>query len=251
VRAGVDELLKNPIRQRILEILCSRKAATPKEIAKELKMGVPAVYYHLDLMRGLVTKTSRGEYAATESGLALYQEAIKDDVIAKTPVGQIVPRLGLVGRLSSLKILLPVGAAVAAVEFIACYWYGFRPYFFGYSASVAADAPPIYLYYLGNLLLLFLIVEGFSYALTKRTGGELYLIGGIMLSRLPLMLILLPKVLGVSFWLTSAVTFALGPFLSVVAIAIFASLSKGIRIELSFIMSFVLLYFDVFVYTLI
>ena len=251
VLSRVDEILKNPIRLRILEILYSRKAATPKEIARELKMRVPAVYYHLDLMRGLVTKTSRGEYAATEKGIGLYKEAIKEEVISKTSVGQINPHLDFINRLFSLKVLLPAGTISVALEFLACYLYGYRPYFFGYGLHVASDPTPIYIYYASNLILLFLIVECFAYVLTRRVGGEPYLAGGIGLSRLPLLLILFPKILGFNFWLTSIVAFAVGPLLSVIALAIFASLSKGIRIELAFIMSFVLLYFDLFVYSLI
>jgi DNA-binding transcriptional ArsR family regulator len=247
----VDEILKNPIRFRILEILYSRKVATPKEIARELNMRVPAVYYHLDLMRGLVTKTSRGEYAATEKGIVLYKEAIKEEVISKTSVGQITPRLDFINRLFSLKVLLPAGIISMALEFLACYLYGYRPYFFGYGLLAASDPTPVYIYYAGNLILLFLIVECFAYISTRRVGGELYLLGGIGLSRLPLLLILFPKIIGFNFWLTSIVTFAVGPLLSLIVLAIFASLSKGIRIELAFIMCFVLLYFDLFVYSLI
>jgi DNA-binding transcriptional ArsR family regulator len=247
----LDEILKNPVRLRILEILCSRKVATPKEIAKELNMRVPAVYYHLDLMRGLVTKTSRGEYSATEKGVALYKNMIKEEVRSKTSVGQIAPNLDFINRLTSLKVLLPGGAAAIALELIVCTLLNYRPYFFGYAAHAANDPIPVYAYYAGNFVLLFLIVECFAYVLTRRVGGEIYLAGGIGLARLPLLLILLPKILGITFWLSSAVTFATGPLLSIVALAIFASISKGIRIELAFIMSFVLLYFDLFIYTLI
>jgi DNA-binding transcriptional ArsR family regulator len=51
-----EDAFKNPIRRRILEILYARKVATPKELAEELGQKVPAVYYHLDLMKGLVSK---------------------------------------------------------------------------------------------------------------------------------------------------------------------------------------------------
>lgn len=250
IRDSSEDALRNPVRRKILEILYSRKSATPKELAKELKMGVPAVYYHLDLMRGLVAKTSRGEYAATERGLALYRESIRDEVLARSPVGQL-PSLGFVGRIFSLKVLLPVGGLVAAVEFLTCYLFGFRPYFFGYGSLVADTSVPLYLYYIGNFVLLFALIEVASFALTRRTGGEIYLLGGMAISRLPLMLILLPKAFAINFWLTSAVAFAFGPLLSLAALAVFTALSKGLRVEVSFIMSFMLLYFDIFLYPLL
>jgi DNA-binding transcriptional ArsR family regulator len=249
-RDGAEEMLRNPVRRRILEILCSRKSATPKEIAKELKMGVPAVYYHLDLMRGLVTKTSRGEYAATEKGVALYKETVRGEVLATSPVSQL-PSLGFVGRIFSLRVLLPAGVAVAAAEFIMCYLYGFRPYFFGYGALAAGGTLPLWLYYVGNIVLLFALLEVASFILTRRAGGEAYLLGGVMVSRLPLMLILIPKALAINFWLTSAVAFAFGPLFSLASLAIFTSLSKGIRIEAALIISFLLLYFDIFIYPLL
>ena len=71
----MGDVLKNPHRRKILEILSTRKAATPKEISGELKIGVPTVYYHLELMKGYVLKTARGEFAATERGLALQDHA--------------------------------------------------------------------------------------------------------------------------------------------------------------------------------
>jgi len=244
-----DEQLSNPVRRQMLEILCSRKTVSPKEIAKELKMGVPAVYYHLDIMRqqGLVTKTSRGEYAATEKGGALCRQRLREEALDKSRIGQIAGR-GAIEKILTLKVMLPAGIAIAALEFAACYVFKERPFFFGYTPLAAADPIPLYAYYLANLLLLFALVEGASYALTRSTGGELHLLGGIMISRLPLMVILLPSALGVSFWLTSATALAFGALFSLIALAFFTSLSKGIRIEIAIIISFVLLYFDIFVY---
>ena len=56
----MGDVLKNPHRRKILELLSTRKVATPKEISGELKIGVPTVYYHLELMKGYVQKTARG-----------------------------------------------------------------------------------------------------------------------------------------------------------------------------------------------
>jgi len=244
----LDELLKNPTRRSILEVLCTRKVVTPKDIAGELGMGVPAVYYHLDLMRGLVTKTSRGEYAATEKGLAAYREMLREEVASSPAVKQLTPHLGSMAWLSSLKILLPLGIAMAALEFSVCYLYGYRPFFFGYATYTTPGSIPLYLIYAGNLLLLFAIIEVSSYAVTRRVGGEPFLAAGLMISRLPLLVILLPAITGMSFWLTSAVCFAVGPLLAIAILALAISLSKGIRIELAVIMAFALLYFDLFIY---
>jgi DNA-binding transcriptional ArsR family regulator len=243
----MESLLKNTHRRRILELLCTRKAATANELSSELGIGVPAVYYHLDLMKGYVYKTARGEFAATEKGFALYKASIEDNLLKAAPVSRFVPQ-SVSNGLKSFK-LLPVGAVVAAVEYLACSSMGFRPYIFGYSALAEAQWLPVF--YLATVAITFAIFEAVAFALTRRGGGELPLLNGILIARLPLMLILVPHLYGISASPLSLVAFAMGPLISIFMLAFFFALSKGIRPEISIIACFVLLYFDIFVYMLI
>jgi len=243
----MDDVLKNPLRRRILEILYSKKSATAKEISEELNIGVPAVYYHLELMKGYVAKTGKGEFAATKMGLDLYREAVTDDMVAKNPVSKVIPFLSVVERLSAPKKLLPISAAIGLIEFILCYYENFRPFLFGYAASSTSNS--LIVFYFINILVLFAIMEAISYAATRRVGGELLLLNGIMISRLPLMLIIVPYLFNLGGTLVSLITFALGPLFSIVILSLFTSVAKGIRYEITIIMSFILLYIDIFIYT--
>jgi len=99
-----------------LEILYNKKTATPKEISEELKIGIPTVYYHLEIMKGLVVKSSRGEFSATEKGLAVYLETLKEDVATRAPVGRLMPYLFLSRQISSPKRLLPISVVIGVVE---------------------------------------------------------------------------------------------------------------------------------------
>ncbi|MBM5805869.1 MAG: helix-turn-helix transcriptional regulator [Candidatus Verstraetearchaeota archaeon] len=243
----MKDVLKNPHRRKILEILYNRKTATAKEISEELRIGIPTVYYHLELMRGLVVKSSRGEFAATEMGLALYREALKEEMSTKSTVGRLVPYLVIARQVSSPKRLLPMSIAIGVVEYLICYFQYFRPYLFSYSRSI--DFVSLPLYYLSNVLLLFAVLEVSSYALTRRVGGELALINGIMFSRIPLMLVLLVPILGVSYAPVSIATLALGQLVSILVLSIFTSLSKGVRQEVAIIICLIMLYFEILLYT--
>jgi DNA-binding transcriptional ArsR family regulator len=238
----MGNLLKNPHRKKILEILASRKIATPKEISDELGIGVTTVYYHLDLMKGLVNKTGRGEYSLTEKGLAVYKEGLQDSISTNTPVGRIMPYLIFAKQVSSPKRFLPLSIAIGIAEFLVCYTQYFRPYLLGYSRSIDTSSLP--LYYLGNLLLLFCILEAFSYVLTRRTGGEISLLNGIMVSRIPLMLSLIVPIIGITSSGISIATLALAQLASIALLSLYVSLSKGIRQEITVIICLVILYFN-------
>lgn len=243
-----EDALRNPIRRRILEILYARKAATPKELAEEMGQKVPAVYYHLDLMKGLVSKNDRGEYEATAKGIEMIRGAVRDEVLTRTPIRKVAPYLAFARYFSSPGKLFPIAAGVAVAEYAACLFVGLRPYLFGYSPAPTDSLPA---YYLGNVFIMFLILEGGSYAVARRAGGEVLLLEGVLVSRLPLFLIIAATLLGPSPSLLYPMALAVGTILSLALLALFTSLSKGIRPEIAVIISFAALYFDLFIYTLL
>lgn len=243
-----EDAFKNPIRRRILEILYARKVATPKELAEELGQKVPAVYYHLDLMKGLVSKNEKGEYEATAKGIELVRGAVRDEILTKTPIRRVAPYLEFAKHFASPTRLLPIAAGVAVAEYAACLFVGLRPYLFGYS-SAGTDTLP--LYYLGNVVIMFLILEGGSYAVARRTGGEALLLEGVLVARLPLFLIIAAALLSQGPSIAYPMAIAVGTILSLALLAVFTSLSKGIKPEIAVIISFAALYFDLFIYTLL
>jgi len=241
----MDEVLKNPHRQKILAILASKKTTTPKEIAEELGIAVTTVYYHLELMSGLVVKTARGEYSLTEKGLALYKESFQT-AQTKTPVGRVVPYSIFSRQVSSPRLFLFLSIVIGVVEFLVCYTQFFSPTILGYVRSIDTSSLPFY--YVGNILLLFAILEAFSYGVTRRIGGELALFNGIMLSRVPLMLALIVPILGVSSQTISVFSLAIAQLVSVALLSVYISFSKGIKMEIAVIICLVVLYFNLLLF---
>ncbi len=243
----MGDVLKNPHRRKILELLSTRKAATPKEISAELKIGVPTVYYHLELMKGYVEKTARGEFAATEKGLELYKATLKEGMSSqKAPMGQIIPYRFFSALASSPKRFLLMSIAIGAVEYAFCRLLLFRPYLMSYSRSI--DVQPLPFYYVANIAAVFLLLEAFSFLATRRLGGELPLLNGVMLSRLPLMIIVVDPLLVGNLQPLSLAVVALGQLASVYALSMSFSLSKGIRQEVALIICLVILYLNLFFY---
>jgi DNA-binding transcriptional ArsR family regulator len=244
----MDEALRNPHRRRILELLAQGKVSTPREISEELKLGVPTVYYHLELLKGYVVKTSRGEFAITEKGLATYKDSIKDEISARSPVGRSVLYSFFSKMATSPRIFLPVSLAIGAVEFAICYFYYFLPYLLSYSRSIATEVLPFY--YLGNIILLFAILEAFSLVMTKRLGGEIPLLNSIMLSRIPLILVMIDPIIGITSQSLSIIILAIGQLISIFILSTGIALSKGIKQEISIIICLVILYLNIIIYTL-
>ncbi len=243
----MGDVLKNPHRRKILEILSTKKVATAAEISNELKIGVPTVYYHLELMKGYVEKTARGEFSATAKGLDLYKESLKQGMSSQsTPVRRLIPYSFFSRMSSSPRGFLLLSLAIGIGEFVLCYLLLFRPYLMSYSRSIDLESLP--LYYLSNIAVLFIILEIFSFLITRRFGGELPLFNGIMLSRLPLMVIVFDPVLSVASPQLSLAIVAIGQLVSIYLLSMSLSLSKGIRQELALIMCLVLLYFNLIFY---
>lgn len=242
----MDEVLKNPHRRKILEILSSKKMATPKEVADELKIGVTTVYYHLELMKGYVAKTARGEYSITEKGLEVYRRSFQEEVSSKTSLGRFMPYSLLVYQISRPRLFLPPALAVLALEAYLCYSHFFRPFLLGFTVSV--DTALLMLYIPLNVAILFGVLEALSYLFTRRVGGELPLFNGILLSRVPLLAALIVPILGISDPYVSTIVTALGQLACIILLSMYVSLAKGLRQEVSVVMCVALLYFNLLGY---
>jgi DNA-binding transcriptional ArsR family regulator len=241
----VKEVLRNPHRQRILQLLVSHRVLTPKEIAKELKIGVPTVYYHLELLGDCVQKTSRGEYSLTEKGLEVYRAEIMSASSKSSGMPVLYSSISLLVARPSLAV--PLGLASASLELAVCYRMGFIPFMLGYRPVLETSALPVY--YAASIFLAFAVLEAASFALNRRLGGEVPLLAGVLLSRLPLMLVFVLVLAPLDApGLAIAVT-AFSQLLSILVLSTFLSLSKGIRQEISIILGLVLLYLNLLVYS--
>lgn len=235
----MGDLLKNPHRRKILEALSQRKAASISEIAGTLGLSAPTVYYHLELLKGCVVKTARGEYAITEEGLRLYTESIRKEAGSKPIVGASLAYSLFSIAAARPSRFLPFAFAAGALEFLLCRALMFEPRLMSFSRSIQIEALP-YAVPL-NLLILFLLLEIMSYFVTRRSGGELALFSGLMISRIPLWAALADPLIGLGNF-ASILLLAASQLLSIYLLSVSVSLSKGIKQEISIIMCLVLLY---------
>lgn len=241
----MKEVLRNPHRQRILELLASRKVLTPKEIAQELRIGVPTVYYHLELLGDYVKKTSRGEYAVTEKGLEVYRAEVVNASSKSSGMPVLYSAASLLIARPLLALLLGLFALV--LEVVVCYWVGFIPFMLGYRPFLDTSALP--LYYAASIIVAFLVLEAASYAVNRRLGGEVPLLAGVLLSRLPLLLMFVLVFAGLDAPGVAVAVTALAQLLSILVLATFLSLSKGMRQEIAIILGLILLYLNLLVYS--
>lgn len=241
----MKEVLRNPHRQRILELLASRKVLTPKEIAQELRIGVPTVYYHLELLGDYVKKTSRGEYSVTEKGLEVYRA----EVVNASSKSSRMPMLYSAASLLIARPLLALflGLFALVLEVVVCYSLGFIPFMLGYRPVLDTSALP--LYYATSIIVAFLVLEAASYALNRRLGGEVPLLAGVLLSRMPLLLMFVLVFAGLDAPGVAVAVTALAQLMSILVLATFLSLSKGMRQEIAIIFGLILLYLNLLVYS--
>ncbi|MCQ5377658.1 MAG: helix-turn-helix domain-containing protein [Candidatus Methanomethylicia archaeon] len=238
----MGDVLKNPHRLKILEILSQKRVASIKEIADTLGLSLPTVYYHLELLKGCVSKTARGEFEITEEGLRLYTESLKKRASPRSIAGAPFVYSFFSSAARRPSRFLPAALAVAALEYLICRALLFEPRLIGFSRSLQIEALPFAVPL--NILIVFAILEAMAFAVTKRTGGELPLLNGVILSRVPLWLALIDPILGVNSSYFSIALLAVSQLISIYLLSASISLSKGIRQEVSIIMCLVLLYLN-------
>lgn len=241
----MKEVLKNPHRRRILELLASRKVLTPKEIADELHISVPTVYYHLELLGGYVQKTARGEFSATEKGLEVYRSDIMNASPGPYMMSMIYSSISWLVARPRWAVLL--GLAALALELGVCRMMSFVPFLMGYRPVLDTSALPIY--YAVSVIAVFLVLEAFSYAMSRRLGGEVQMLAGILISRLPLLLVFMLVFFGLDEVTISIAVTAVAQLLSIFVLSTFLSFSKGLRQEISIILGLGLLYLNLLAYS--
>jgi len=62
------KVLNHPVRQRIIELLGTRGSLSWKELSSELGVGTGALYYHIDTLEGIVSRGPEKSYTLTKPG---------------------------------------------------------------------------------------------------------------------------------------------------------------------------------------
>ncbi len=77
----IVKVLDHPVRRRMIELLGTRGPLPWKDLAKELGMATGALYYHLDTLEGIVFRDSTKRYALTKLGQEIFEYLQKSPLI--------------------------------------------------------------------------------------------------------------------------------------------------------------------------
>jgi DNA-binding transcriptional ArsR family regulator len=69
----IYKLLDHPVRKEIIELLGEQKRVGFKEFTEQLQINVGTLYYHFDVLSGLITQDEDRKYVLTDLGKMAYQ----------------------------------------------------------------------------------------------------------------------------------------------------------------------------------
>jgi hypothetical protein len=265
----IYKLLDHPVRKEIIELLGDRKRLGFKEFKESLQINVGALYYHFDVLSGLIAQDENRKYVLTDLGKMAYQFLTSKkgrlmELEVKERARIISPRNRIFRYAKS--IFLPSGLFVnlyqspkrhlADVVLILAFgsWLMIETkleptlFFFDFRASPSPEM--IVARLLVGLLVIIAVSEAISRVFFQRSGGNLSLLIGASFSLLPLFLF--PTLLLFETWdlivfrdplWTGILQFFLQAW-SLCALTSAISLSKGLRIEKAAVISLVLIYLN-------
>ena len=261
--------LANPYRRKIVELLRGRGRLGFKDLHQSLGISVGALYHHLDMLEGVVGQDSEKKYVLTEQGrsgldaLSVSEERIRSVVSVqknhREGFGTRIVNEFLLGRgLFNYLNKDPLRSLPLAVIIV----------LLGGWLSLEANLEPILMFYVNPItalnkawyILLFAIgwlgtfgaAELFSVVLYHRRGGELSLLTGTAFSMLPLLIVpslfYSAELFGVNL-ASGSVLVTLLPILIqawiVCLLSASISLSKGLRMEKTAVISLGVMYLNI------
>ena len=74
--------LNHPLRREIISLLGSRGSLSSTELKRLLKIGPGKLYYHLDILRGLVEQDENKKYKLSDKGLKAYEMLVSSGAVS-------------------------------------------------------------------------------------------------------------------------------------------------------------------------
>ena len=266
----VYSALSNPIRRQIVDILKTKQKAGFKELHDALRISVGALYHHLEALEGLVTQGPDKKYLLTDQGrsavetLSVSEEKIEAGTI-RTATGET--RLGFISK----EILF--GRSLFHYlnqESLRSFPLAVLIVIFGGWVSSETNLEPLLLFYLNpttgvspswfillfplGWLATFAMCEILSIVAFKRKGGELSLLNGTAFAMLPLLVVpgisFLAQLFSTSIRVQTYLIILLPIVLQAWVVCLLSgaiSISKGLRMEKTAIISLGVIYLNILV----
>lgn len=264
---GIYNALGNPYRRQIISILRTKGKAGFKDLHRELRISVGALYHHLAVLEGLVTQSPDKKYVLTDLGRsAIDSLSVSEEKIATaTPKGPkpettlaFLAKELLFGRslfhyLNQQPLTsLPLAVLIAALGGWLSSQTGLEPLLlFFVSPSVGINRLWFIVLFPLGWLGTFAISEALSVGLFQRKGGRLSLLTSSAFAMLPLLVV--PGI----FYLFSLNPRTPSVFLVLVPVVLQAwvmcllsaaiTFSKGLRMERTALISLAVVYLNIVV----
>ncbi len=262
-------IVSHPLRRRIVELLGDGGPIGFSQIKKRLDVRVGTLYYHFDMLAGLVAQDRQKRYLLTEAGKDAYRKLRSPEYVQSTGLlGKSLPST-LTGVERGLRLIVP-GRLLAAVQRFSPLAVLGAAFLLGLGAlgsyresletvvffpnPSSTDPFQLGLLFLGNWLLVFTVADGIATFLLGRKGEHLVLLVGTAYALIPLLVFM-------GWWeLATALTLQ-APGLTTIAIsriilvvfqawalvlmARIVSVLKGLRLDKAAVVSLVLAYLSI------
>jgi DNA-binding transcriptional ArsR family regulator len=257
--SALYQVLGNPVRRKIIEILGSRGGASLRELTESLNASSGSVYYNIELLGDLVKRDVGGKFTLTDRGWMAYRLLMdgKERISELKYYSRIPIPLKVRSKLSTilfprwlllslyegkiLRFIIPI--IVLAFGFFTCYWTNIELCLF--SASYKPLQWPIYtgLKFLASWLIVYFAFDILPLLIHGRVGGRGILFFGLSIATIPLTIIPYIMISNLNFTIQGILIIAL-QFSSCLLASSTVSAAKGLGLERAFLLTVFIVYLN-------
>ncbi|MDG6935240.1 MAG: helix-turn-helix transcriptional regulator, partial [Nitrososphaerota archaeon] len=110
-------VMGHPVRKRLIELLGEKQSVSFSELREETGLPVGTLYYHLDVLSGLVTQDGSKKYVLTKDGIKFYSEMAQKEGLplpAQPKTTSLIPAWVFTRMMNSLPVTAIVFVFVVA-----------------------------------------------------------------------------------------------------------------------------------------
>jgi|GEM_PF-1974014 len=258
--SAIYQVLSNPVRRKIIEILGFRGGASLRELMESLNTSSGSIYYNIELLGDLVKRDVGGKFALTDKGWMAYRllmdgrEKVSEfKYYSRLPIplkvrskisAILFPRWLLLSLYEGKILRFIIPPIVLAFGFFTCYWSNVELCLF--SASYKPLQWPIYtgLKFLFSWIIIYFAFDFLPLLLHGRVGGRGILLFGLSLTTIPLTIIPYIMISSLNFTIQGILIIGL-QFSSCLLASSTVSAAKGLSLERSFLFAVLIVYLNV------
>ena len=244
----ISNIAANPARVRILEIIGEEGSASFTGIKQKTNLSTGSIYYHLSCLRDYVTRDSERRYILTEKGKRLSQKLGMTPMM-KNQNNFVLKFLSFLTLATMLKqVTYSRRSSIIATLFalslgsILNLYSNLNQFLLSVPSRLILN--PILSTFITGWLSTFLLAEIYSIITTGiKIGGELELATTIALSFVPLYIYS-----GITHLQISSIILVPMQIWSAILLAGGLNISKGVKLNHSFIFSLMMLYLSIYIW---